>query len=232
MPTFAVPPLEAPARRGVCVSKRGCRRRACNDECSVVAANATPEITTVSPVAKPCAPTVVIVTVVPASVALAIRLSLAKAAAWSTVAVGLARPDVPPALNVAVACALAFSVSGCACGMVPSGPEIKCDGQPYDHVKISCQRRSVSMIVLAHVAGERGALIDADLRRVGRTVWFVSTMKGSNVVVPPLVLTIVVAGVFVPHQLFVTVAVEWLLFRLLALAAVLPARRLKLMEKA
>src|SRR6478735_5762636 len=66
----------------------------------------------------------------------------------------------------------------------------------------------------------------------GRTVWFVSTIKGSNVVVPPLTLTIVAAGVFVPHQLFVTVAVVWLLFRLVAVAAVLPARRLKLMEKA
>lgn len=59
-----------------------------------------------------------------------------------------------------------------------------------------------------------------------------STMKGSNVVVPPLILAIVAAGVFVPHQLFVTVAVVWLLFRLLALAAELPATRLKLIEKA
>ena len=52
------------------------------------------------------------VAVVPASVALAIRLELAPITAWSTVAIGLPRPLIPPALKVAVACALAFNVSG------------------------------------------------------------------------------------------------------------------------
>ena len=80
----------------------------------------TPEITTVSPAAKLCVPTVVMVAVVPASVALAIRLELAEMIAWSTVAWAEPRPLVPPALNVAVAWALAFRVSGCAWGMVPS----------------------------------------------------------------------------------------------------------------
>src|SRR6202023_3490130 len=57
----------------------------------------------------------------------------------------------------------------------------------------------------------------------------VNWMKGSNVVVPPLTLLMVVAGVFTPHQLLVTVAVVWLLLRFLPAVAVLPARRLKLM---
>lgn len=77
-------------------------------------------MTTVSPAVKLCLPTVVMVAVVLTSVALAIRLELAETTPWSTVAWAEPRPEVPPALNVAVAWALAFSVSGWACGMLPS----------------------------------------------------------------------------------------------------------------
>lgn len=63
----------------------------------------------------------------------------------------------------------------------------------------------------------------------------VRTMNGSKVVVPPLATTvlIVAAAAFVPHQLFVTVAVALLLLRLLPLPplVVFPANRLKLMVK-
>ena|SRR6476469_5752640 len=69
------------------------------------------------------------------------------------------------------------------------------------------------------------------MRMIAGVALWVKTMKGSKFVVPPLILLMVVAGAFVPHQLFVTVAVVWLLFRLLAAAAVLPARRLKLIVK-
>src|SRR5579864_7218222 len=58
----------------------------------------------------------------------------------------------------------------------------------------------------------------------------VRTMKGSNVVTPPLTVLIVVAAAFVPHQLFAAVTVVLLLLRLLPLPpAVFPARRLKAM---
>src|ERR1041385_657848 len=54
----------------------------------------------------------------------------------------------------------------------------------------------------------------------------VRTMKGSNVAVG-VVLLIVLAGVLVPHQLFVTVTVPLMLLRLLPAVAVFPVRRLK-----
>ena len=77
------------------------------------------------------------VTVVVASVALAIRLELAETTAWSTVAWAEPRPLVPPALKVAVAWALAFSVSGCACGIVPSTGLSKVIGRPIIWVRLA-----------------------------------------------------------------------------------------------
>src|SRR5882672_567130 len=63
----------------------------------------------------------------------------------------------------------------------------------------------------------------------GLAVW-VSSMNGSNEVVPPLALLMVLAGVFVPHQLFVAVIAVLTFSRLFPVpVAVLPARRLKLM---
>ncbi len=70
------------------------------------------------------------VTVVPTSVAVAMRLELAETTAWSTVAWAEPRPLTPPALKVAVAWALAFSVSGCAWGIVPRTGVLKVMGSP------------------------------------------------------------------------------------------------------
>src|SRR5262249_50308626 len=57
-------------------------------------------------------------------------------------------------------------------------------------------------------------------------------MKGSKVVVPPLIVLMVLAAASVPHQLFVAVTTVPLLLRLLPDAeVVLPARRLKLMVR-
>src|SRR6185312_2287756 len=67
----------------------------------------------------------------------------------------------------------------------------------------------------------------------GAAVW-VRTMKGSNVVTAAVALVtveMVLEGVFVPHQLSVTFAVEELLLRLLPPGAVLPAKRLKFMVR-
>src|SRR5258706_14952494 len=61
----------------------------------------------------------------------------------------------------------------------------------------------------------------------GLPLW-VSTMKGSKVVVPAIVL-IRALGEFVPHQSFVAVTVVPPLLRFDPAAAVLPARRLKVM---
>src|SRR5215469_8925204 len=59
---------------------------------------------------------------------------------------------------------------------------------------------------------------------------WVSTMKGSKVVVAPVTLVVIVdAAAFVPHQLLVAVTVVPSLAKLLPAAAVLPASRLKLM---
>lgn len=57
--------------------------------------------------------------------------------AWSTVASACPRPPVPPALNVAVACALAPRVSGCACGMVPKTGLSKVIGKPITSVRFA-----------------------------------------------------------------------------------------------
>src|SRR6266481_2965722 len=63
----------------------------------------------------------------------------------------------------------------------------------------------------------------------GLPVW-VSTMKGSKLVTPALIVLIVLAALLVPHQLLVAVTVVLLLFRLLPPPPVVfPARRLKLM---
>jgi len=45
-------------------------------------------------------------------------------------------------LNVAVACAFAFSVSGCACGMVPRNGLLKVMGKP-----ITCVRFAAAIAV-------------------------------------------------------------------------------------
>lgn len=57
--------------------------------------------------------------------------------AWSTVASAWPFPLVPPALKVAVACALAFNVSGCACGMVPSTGLLNVMGNPITSVRFA-----------------------------------------------------------------------------------------------
>jgi len=80
---------------------------------------------------------VVMVAVVPASVALAIRLELTGTTPWSTVAFAVPNPDVPPALKVAVACALAFIDSGCAYGIVPSTAPLKVIGKPIISVRLA-----------------------------------------------------------------------------------------------
>jgi len=57
--------------------------------------------------------------------------------AWSTVASAWPRPPVAPALKVAVACALASRVSGCACGIVPSTGLSKVMGRPITSVRFA-----------------------------------------------------------------------------------------------
>lgn len=62
---------------------------------------------------------------------------LAVTVAWSTVASAWPFPLVPPALKVAVACALAPRVSGCACGMVPNTALLKMMGRPITSVRFA-----------------------------------------------------------------------------------------------
>lgn len=57
--------------------------------------------------------------------------------AWSTVAPACPSPPVAPALKVAVACAFAPSVSGCACGMVPRTGLLKVIGKPITSVRFA-----------------------------------------------------------------------------------------------
>src|ERR1051326_5595755 len=155
---------------------------------------------------------------------------LAVTVAWSTVASACPLPLVPPALKVAVAVGTGLPrVSGWACGIVPRMGLLNVIGSPT--ITSRFPARAVPTPWLSLLMSPVSVVLWL-IRMMDGLAVCVSAIKGSKVVVPLLVLTIVVAGVFTPHQLFVTVAVEWLLFRLLALAAVLPARRLKLMEKA
>src|SRR5262245_45622643 len=70
------------------------------------------------------------------------------------------------------------------------------------------------------------------MRMMASVALCVRTMKGSKVVVPPLMVWIVLAAASVPHQLLVAVTTVPLLLRLLPdPEVVLPARRLKLMVR-
>src|SRR5262249_14603770 len=70
------------------------------------------------------------------------------------------------------------------------------------------------------------------MRMMAGVALCVSTMKGSKLVVPLLMVLTVLAAASVPHQLFVAVTTVPLLLRLLPDAeVVLPARRLKLMVR-
>src|ERR1700753_1750346 len=61
---------------------------------------------------------------------------LAVTVCWSTVASAWPVPDMPPALNVAVACAVELNDSGCACGIEPSTALPNVIGNPDSKLKI------------------------------------------------------------------------------------------------
>src|ERR1051326_1510768 len=173
-------------------------------------------MTTVSPTAKPWLPTVVMVTVEPVSVAAEIRLSLARAVPWSTVAVGFARPEVGPALNVAVAVADGLSVcESWPAGIVPSGPAANVMGKPAICVRLALDTAAPW---LSRPMVPVRLLIPVLILILDGLPWLVSTMNGSKQILftalagqeltaaAPL-LMIELEGTLLPHQL--VVAVTW-----------------------
>ena len=129
---------------------------------------------------------------------------LAVTVCWSTVASALPLPEVPPALNVAVACADEFSDSGCACGMVPRIALLNVMGSPTSTSRLPANVAAEPLLSL--LRSPVSVVLVLILITAGLAV-FVNLAKVEMSVVPVLRFVIVLEGVLVPHQLAVALTV-------------------------
>src|SRR5262249_54205472 len=117
--------------------------------------------------------------------------------AWSTVASAWPLPLVPPALKVAVAVGTGLPRgSGLACGIVPRIALLKVMGSPTIWFRFPASAAPFPWLSLLM---SPVSVVLWLMRMMAGLAVCVRTIKGSNVVVPEIVL-MVVAGVLTPHQ--------------------------------
>src|SRR5581483_3909669 len=121
---------------------------------------------------------------------------------WSTVTATEPLPPLAPALNVAVAAAWLLSVSGCACGTLPSTAEPKVTGRPASTVTSASVLPLLSFIAPVTVLEVLILILFGEAEPVSCT-------QGLMTDLPPLVVGKIVShpaplgGVLQPHQLSV-----------------------------
>src|ERR1700759_4877768 len=107
-------------------------------------------------------------------------------------------PAVPPALKVAVACALELSASGCACGTEPSTALPNVTGRPTRTSRLPARADAEPLLSFLRSAVTVELLLI--WREVGLDV-FVNFANVEMSVAPVLRLVMVPEGVLGPHQL-------------------------------